>query len=623
MFRTWPLSKRFALLSGPVLVGAGVLIGAVNHSWFLESIESAAERNNVALARVLSNVVWPKFEADVLTRGDSSEWRTDLNREIASLIRHSSVVKVKVYRADGSVAYSTDPTATEADEEGEAHNAATGEHAVESGEAGHSEGGEGEAGHGEAGGDEAAHSEAGGGEAGYSEGGEGEAGHGEAGGGEVGHSEGGEGEAGHGEAGGGEAGGGEAGHSESGEGEAGHSEADGGEAGHAEGGEGEVGHGEGGEGGFNDGFQTAIKGDVKSEIEFEHRINIFDRVITDRQTVSSYIPIFDTDDHKRPVAVFEIYDDITGLLAEFREAEIRVGLFLGSVLLLLYASLVMMVVRSELVAKRNQEARVRMADAAARADAASTAKSEFLANMSHELRTPLNAIVGFSEVMKEGLLGPVTPRPYAEYVRHIWVAASHLTDIIGNILDLSKIDAGKVSVDKSRVALPETVLLVCGMMHDKASKRGITLTQDIEPGLDAIVTDAVKLRQILLNLLSNAIKFTGDSGHVMLAIRRAGPDLEISIRDTGIGMDEAEIKIAMSPFGQIESPFSRMNEGTGLGLPLTQRLVGLIGGRMAISSEKGVGTLIKVTLPAEEPVSLPEPRSMPEPSPAKARAQVG
>ena len=111
MFRTWPLSKRFALLSGPVLVGAGVLIGVVNHSWFLESIEGAAERNNVALARVLSNVVWPKFEADVLTR-DFSAWRTDLNREIASLIRHSSVVKVKLYRADGSVAYSTDPTAS-------------------------------------------------------------------------------------------------------------------------------------------------------------------------------------------------------------------------------------------------------------------------------------------------------------------------------------------------------------------------------------------------------------------------------------------------------------------------------------------------------------------------------
>jgi hypothetical protein len=115
MFRTWPLSKRFALLSGPVLVGAGVLIGVVNHSWFLESIESAAERNNVALARVLSNVVWPKFEADVLTHRDSSTWRADLNREIASLIRHSSVVKVKLYRSDGSVAYSTDPTATEED----------------------------------------------------------------------------------------------------------------------------------------------------------------------------------------------------------------------------------------------------------------------------------------------------------------------------------------------------------------------------------------------------------------------------------------------------------------------------------------------------------------------------
>jgi two-component system, cell cycle sensor histidine kinase PleC len=580
MFRTWPLSKRFALLSGPVLVGAGVLIGAVNHSWFLDSIESTAERNNVALARVLSNVVWPKFEADVLTSGDSAEWRANLNREIASLLRHTSVVKVKVYRGDGSVAYSTDPTATEEDEEGETHSATAGE----SGEAGHSEGGEGD------------HSESAEGEAGHSEGGEGTA---------V-HSEGGE---------------GAAGHSESGEGEAGHSEGGEGAAGHSEGGEGEEGaHGEGGDG-YNDGFETAIKGEVKSELEFEHEINILDRVLTDRQTVSSYIPIFDTDDHKKPVAVFEIYDDITELLAQFRESEIRIGAFLGSVLLLIYASLVMMVVRSELVARRNHEAGLRMADAAARADAASTAKSEFLANMSHELRTPLNAIVGFSEVMKDGLLGPVTPRPYAEYVRHIWVAASHLTDIIGNILDLSKIDAGKVTVEKSRVALPETILLVCGMMHDKASKRGIALTQDIEPGIDTIVTDPVKLRQILLNLLSNAIKFTGEGGQVMLHIGRVADAIEFSIRDTGIGMDEAGIRIAMSPFGQIESPFSRMHEGTGLGLPLTQRLVGLIGGRMEIRSEKGVGTLVTVTLPAEERATPPYPAA--ERAPVKARVHVG
>jgi two-component system, cell cycle sensor histidine kinase PleC len=561
MFRTWPLSKRFALLSGPLLLGAGAVIGVVNHAWFLESIESAAERNNVALARVLSNVVWPKFEADVLADRNSSAWRADLNREIASLIRHSSVVKVKVYRADGSVAYSTDPTATEEDEEGEAHNAT----AAESGEAGHSEGGEGEAGHSEGG--EAA-----------------------------------------------------PGHSEGGEGEAGHSEGGESEAGHSEGGEGEPTHGEGGEGG-NDGFETAINGEVKSEIEFEREINIFGRLINDRQTVSSYIPIFDTDDHRKPVAVFEIYDDITGLLAEFRESEIRIGAFLGSVLLLIYASLVMMVVRTELVAKRNQAARVRLADAAARADAASTAKSEFLANMSHELRTPLNAIVGFSEVMKDGLLGPVTPRPYAEYVRHIWVAASHLTDIIGNILDLSKIDAGKVTVEKSRVALPETILLVCGMMHDKASKRGITLTQDIEPGIDAIVTDAVKLRQILLNLLSNAIKFTGAGGQVTLHIGRAADGIAFSIRDTGIGMDEAGIKIAMSPFGQIESPFSRMHEGTGLGLPLTQRLVSLIGGRMEISSEKGVGTLVTVTLPIGERSAPAQQAAVREP--VKAHAHAG
>ena len=561
MFRTWPLSKRFALLSGPVLVGAGMLIGAVNHYWFLESIENAAERNNVALARVLSNVVWPKFEADVLTREDSSKWRANLNREIASLIGHSSVVKVKLYRADGSVAYSTDPNATEQDEEGESQNDAVLEHEGEGGED------EGDIG---AGGSD----DAGGGEVGSDGAGEGEGGH--DGSSQIGHSEGGDGEAGA------------------------HEDA----------------------GGHNDGFEAAINGAVKSEIEFERKINIFDRVLNDRHTVSSYIPILDADDHKKPVAVFEIYDDITALLAQFRESEIRISLFLGSVLLLIYASLVMMVARSEVIARRHHQEGLRLADAAARADAASTAKSEFLANMSHELRTPLNAIVGFSEVMKEGLLGPLSPKPYADYARHIWVAASHLTDIIGTILDLSKIDAGKVTVESGPVSLPESISLVCKMMQAKADGRGVALMSSIDKSVGVVVTDGVKLRQILLNLLSNAIKFTDRGGQVALQAGRSGNDVEFLIQDNGIGMNEAEIKIAMSPFGQIESPFSRMHEGTGLGLPLTQRLVTLLGGQMEIRSEKGVGTLVRVVLPIAGVSSTTVKAPSSDASPSEARAQA-
>ncbi len=498
MFRTWPLSKRFAIFSGPLLVGAGLLMAVMNHIWYVEGIERAAERYNVALARVLSNVVWPQFRADILAPRDAGEqsgrneaWRAALTQEIAALARDTAVVKIKLYRADGSTAYSTDPTETEEDEDD------------------------------------------------------------------------------------------------------------------------------------NSGFLAAINGEVESELEFEDEISGFDKVVSNRNTVSSYVPIFDKDDPRKVVAVFEIYDDITALLAQFRDAEKRTSLFVASLFLSIYACLIMMVGRSELAAKRHYENGLRLADAAARADAASTAKSEFLANMSHELRTPLNAIVGFSEVMKNGLLGPVTPRPYAEYVRHIWAAASHLTDIIGNILDLSKIDAGKVTVEKARVALPETVVLVCGMMQDKASQRGITLTQEIDPSLDTIVTDPVKLRQILLNLLSNAIKFTNRGGRVTLQVERVGQAVEFAIRDTGIGMDEAEIKIAMSPFGQIESPFSRMHEGTGLGLPLTQRLVTLIGGRLEVTSRKSVGTLVKVTLPVDEPAAAPEPRPMPAVPAIAARVQAG
>jgi two-component system, cell cycle sensor histidine kinase PleC len=485
MFRTWSLSKSFAVLSGPLLVVAGLLTGTMNHVWYVEGIEQAAERNNVALARILSNIVWPKVRADALADdavGDSAHarlWRSELRQEIAALARNTAIVKVKLYNSDAVTVFSTDPS------------------------------------------------------------------------------------------------------------EIGERESD------------------------NEGFRTAIAGKVVSELEFEDEISAFDKVINDRNTVSSYLPIFDSNDPGKVVAVFEIYDDITDLLAQFENAQIRSGLFVAVLFLLLYGCLAMMVARSERTAKRHYETGLQLADKAARADAASTAKSEFLANMSHELRTPLNAIVGFSEVMKEGLLGPVTPKPYAEYARHIFIAASHLTDIIGNILDLSKIDAGKVTVEKEPVALPETILMVSNMMKERADKRGIALSEHIDHDLDTIVTDGVKLRQILLNLLSNALKFTDHGGQVDLRVARAGADIEFSISDTGIGMDGEEIKIAMSPFGQIESPFSRTYQGTGLGLPLTQRLVTLLDGRMEISSKKGVGTTVRVTLPAGDAIDV----SAPEPEP--------
>lgn len=124
MFRTWPLSKRFAVLSGPLVIGAGLLIATMIHIWFVESVERAAERNNVALARVLSNVVWPDFETDVLERQAASDWRTNLTREVASLLRHTTVVKIKLYRSNGEVAYSTDPNKSEEDEGSEGFDAA-------------------------------------------------------------------------------------------------------------------------------------------------------------------------------------------------------------------------------------------------------------------------------------------------------------------------------------------------------------------------------------------------------------------------------------------------------------------------------------------------------------------
>jgi PAS domain S-box-containing protein len=233
------------------------------------------------------------------------------------------------------------------------------------------------------------------------------------------------------------------------------------------------------------------------------------------------------------------------------------------------------------------------------AEAASHAKSQFLANTSHELRTPLNAILGFSEALNLGLRGQLKPAQ-AEYVGLVHDSGQHLLTIINDILDLARVDAGKLELHEESEVDPRRLVDACSaLMRQSAISGGIRLSTDFDRDLPLLRVDATRLRQIVLNLLSNAIKFTKPGGNVVLAIwRDASGGVCIAVRDTGLGMTPDEVAIALEPFGQVESGDTRRFEGTGLGVPLAKRLTELHGGTFTIDSEKGKGTCVTVTIPA-------------------------
>ncbi|WP_076999978.1 HAMP domain-containing histidine kinase [Variovorax sp. KK3] len=223
-------------------------------------------------------------------------------------------------------------------------------------------------------------------------------------------------------------------------------------------------------------------------------------------------------------------------------------------------------------------------------------KSEFLANMSHELRTPLNAIIGFSEVLAERMFGEVNEKQL-EYLQDIHASGHHLLSLINDILDLSKIEAGRMELDLSSFDLPMLLDNTTTLVRERALRHGLTLAQDIDVRLGEWVADARKLKQVVINLLSNAVKFTPAGGRVTLCARLRGDAVEIAVVDTGVGIPADQQALVFEEFRQATGDYLRKSEGTGLGLPLARRFVELHGGTLRVESAPGEGSTFAFTLP--------------------------
>jgi PAS domain S-box-containing protein len=233
------------------------------------------------------------------------------------------------------------------------------------------------------------------------------------------------------------------------------------------------------------------------------------------------------------------------------------------------------------------------------AESANRAKSEFLAAVSHELRTPLNAIIGFSELIKNETFGPIGNDMYRDYIADIHGSAEHLLELINDILDVSKIEAGKLDLEEEEVDVIAVAGASARLIVERAEQNGLQLVNELPEELPTLLADARAIKQVLLNLLSNAVKFTPKGGRVTFGAEiDSNGDFLFRVRDTGIGMTEAEIEIALTPFGQVDSRLARNFEGTGLGLPLSKGMVELHGGQLEIESEPDKGTSITVRLPA-------------------------
>jgi two-component system cell cycle sensor histidine kinase PleC len=255
--------------------------------------------------------------------------------------------------------------------------------------------------------------------------------------------------------------------------------------------------------------------------------------------------------------------------------------------------------------QRSAELTEKYAAEKTRAEDANQAKSKFLANMSHELRTPLNAIIGFSEIMESNMFGPLGSEKYHEYCSDIRSSGQYLLEVINDILDMSKIEAGRIRLDFEDLPLDALLGEAMRVVSARAEEKQLNVTSRISPDLQ-LRADRRALKQVVLNLLSNAVKFTHPGGRITVRGRVSGECIVLAIADTGIGIAKDALAKLGRPFEQVESQLTKSHQGSGLGLAISKSLVELHGGSMRIRSALGKGTLVVVRLPLEPHCPLPK-----------------
>ena len=360
----------------------------------------------------------------------------------------------------------------------------------------------------------------------------------------------------------------------------------------------------GGDYSTNDRFLSALRTGASSALEFRTTFATPDGPRTNLWVLSSYIP-FTTDIHNRQAGVFEIYMDVTALHAATRQSMIHGTIVVGLGFLVIFMLLVIVVWHSDRVIARTQAHNLALTASHARAEAASQAKSEFLANMSHELRTPLNAIIGFAEIIGAETMGPIGTPAYTSYANDIRDSGRHLLAIINDVLDLARVESGRMDVVRAPFDARKTIESVVETLQDQAAAKRHTLAASPVAEPLVIEGDERKLQHVLFCLISNAVKFTPDGGVIQVAaMRGVKGTIVLSVSDTGIGMREEDIPVALSAFGQVDSSLTRRFEGTGLGLTLAKKFVEMMGGTIEISSTPNRGTTVMLCLPGRASAQL-------------------
>lgn len=349
----------------------------------------------------------------------------------------------------------------------------------------------------------------------------------------------------------------------------------------------------------NQGFLAARTGHRASELTHRDTFSAFERTVEDRDVLSSYVPI--TSASGSIEGVFEVYYDVTDLLADIHRRQMMLQILVGSTFLLLYLLLIFGVWHSERQTRRHYIKTMDLARAAARAEEASRLKSEFLATMSHELRTPLNAILGFSEILKSQLPGADSEETRREYADSIWSSGRHLLNIVNDVLDMSKVEAGEMALEREEFDAVELLEGCLRLVEHQAETAEVELVSNVASDLPAAYADERRIKQVLINLLSNAVKFTPSGGRIS-AWLGATPQggLQFTVADTGIGIQPGDIAKVLTPFGQVETTYARRFGGTGLGLPIAKSLIEMHGGTFTLESTLGEGTKVTFTLPGRE-----------------------